>query len=346
MIEKTLGTADNDAYEFVKVTKDISVQEEGFFVYKTDNKNKCQKCLFISNVLKIYSQHFLDVVLVDSTYKRNRFNLILVNILGVNNYGHNIMLGFGLLSDETVESYMWLFSKIEGWEDKEPDNFVCDESESIIQGIILIYSDNKLLGIENNFQSRIILCGWHIQRNFISKLKSLRNLDKELYQEMISLPFVMRELQFDSILQKFEDSEDVSQEQFEYIEKKLKRKKMWAKCFLKSKFAGGISTTSRVEGLHATLKRGLNSSSSLQTVFVCFRLIEKREATRFTDEFIKQNGQESLSQDQSINALKAIQEKYSNYVYKKICYKFNSALNLLFKKLIQLHGKYNFVNFI
>ena len=48
----------------------------------------------------IYSRYFLDVVIIDSTYKRNRFNLPLVNIIGINNSGQNILLAFSLLQEK------------------------------------------------------------------------------------------------------------------------------------------------------------------------------------------------------------------------------------------------------
>jgi len=35
-----------------------------------------------------------------------------VNILGVKNLGRNILMGFGLLSSETKEDYIWLFPNL------------------------------------------------------------------------------------------------------------------------------------------------------------------------------------------------------------------------------------------
>ena len=78
--------------------------------------------------MQTYSQFFLDVVLVDSTYKRNRFNLPLVNVVGINNYGKTIMLAFGLLSEETTGAYIWFFKEIKrAWGQNKPLNFVTDD---------------------------------------------------------------------------------------------------------------------------------------------------------------------------------------------------------------------------
>jgi len=55
--------------------------------------------------MKTYAQYFTDFVLVDATCKRNRFNLPLVNVVGVDNFGRTIMLAFGMLNNEAISSY-------------------------------------------------------------------------------------------------------------------------------------------------------------------------------------------------------------------------------------------------
>jgi len=73
--------------------------------------------------------------MVDSTYRRNRFNLALVNVLGINNLGKNIILAFGLLGSETKESYAWFFSELKkAWGRKDPKSCITDEEEAIQQG--------------------------------------------------------------------------------------------------------------------------------------------------------------------------------------------------------------------
>jgi len=58
------------------------------------------------------SEYFLDIVIIDTTYKRNRFNLPLVSVIGINNLEQNILLAFGFLNDETTTSYEWFFANL------------------------------------------------------------------------------------------------------------------------------------------------------------------------------------------------------------------------------------------
>jgi zinc finger SWIM domain-containing protein 3 len=51
---------------------------------------------------------FGDVVVFDSTYKTNRYNLSLVPFVGVNHHKCTIVLGCGIISHENTNSYEWL----------------------------------------------------------------------------------------------------------------------------------------------------------------------------------------------------------------------------------------------
>lgn len=52
--------------------------------------------------------YFGDVVSLDTTCLKKKYNVPLVVFLGVNHHGQTISLGFGLLVDESQETYTWL----------------------------------------------------------------------------------------------------------------------------------------------------------------------------------------------------------------------------------------------
>jgi zinc finger SWIM domain-containing protein 3 len=51
---------------------------------------------------------FGDVVVFDSTYKMNRYNLPLVPFVGVNHHGSTVLFACGIIAQETIESYVWM----------------------------------------------------------------------------------------------------------------------------------------------------------------------------------------------------------------------------------------------
>lgn len=144
----------------------------------------------------------------------------------------------------------------------------------------------------------------------MAKLTALNKKDNDLYKKIINLPFVTSVEKFDSVIEAFEDSESPSENEKEYLQLKLQTKNKWAKCKTKTSFRGGVSTTSRIEGLHGVLRRYLNSTSSLQKVFFSFREIELTTISKFHDEFNRHSKQQIIS----ANPLKAIEESHSKYV--------------------------------
>ena len=138
------------------------------------------------------------------------------------------------------------------------------------------------------------------------------------------MPFVTSVDKFEKTIKDVKNDKKLSKKQKDYIELKLKTKKMWSKCFLKTNFIGGVSTTSRVEALHAKQKKVWNSTSGLQKVFHSFRAIEKTEITKFKEEYLR-HGKELVDQD--IISLAELKKEFSFYVYKKIYPKFCKGLN-------------------
>ncbi|AAD55466.1 Hypothetical protein [Arabidopsis thaliana] len=53
--------------------------------------------------------HFGDVLLFDTTCLSNAYELPLVAFVGINHHGDTILLGCGLLADQSFETYVWLF---------------------------------------------------------------------------------------------------------------------------------------------------------------------------------------------------------------------------------------------
>jgi len=134
------------------------------------------------------------------------------------------------------------------------------------------------------------------------------------------------EQKFNETIDLIQSSDKITQKQLGYLNSKLELKKAWARCFLKKSFAGGVSTTSRIEGLHAKQRKYLTSNANLQLVFHCFRSIEKTQVCNFKEEFCESKKPESNA-DQSLNVFKEFKEKLSDYIFKKIQPKYYQSLN-------------------
>ena len=94
----------------------------------------------------------------------------------------------------------------------------------------------------------------------------------------------------------------------------------------------GVCTTSRIEGLHAVIKKYLTSSCSLQKVFLCFRTLEQIEIDKFAEEY--QRHQNKPSSNYEIQFLKEFEKVCSDYALRRIKPKFFKSLNYERKEII------------
>jgi len=137
LFEENFGRPDEDANSFLNAITEEIEKNGGYYEKQLDSDNCLQKVLFVSKQMLDYSDKFLDIVFVDSTYRRNRFNMPLFNVCGRNNYGKTIMLAFALLNNETKESYDWVFSCLRRCWKSNPIYFISDESQEIIHGFLI-----------------------------------------------------------------------------------------------------------------------------------------------------------------------------------------------------------------
>ena len=85
---------------------------------------------------KIYG----DVVIFDTTYRTNRYNLICGPIVGINNHWNIVMFGYAFIADEKVESFYWVlpnFKKV--MNDKSPTLIFTDQDDAMSKAIKNVY---------------------------------------------------------------------------------------------------------------------------------------------------------------------------------------------------------------
>ncbi|CAL9019832.1 unnamed protein product, partial [Prunus brigantina] len=69
-----------------------------------------------------------DVVVFDTTFNTNRYDLTFAPMLGVNNHGQTIVLACAFLSKETTESFIWMFEEFKkAMPGGEPKTIITDQ---------------------------------------------------------------------------------------------------------------------------------------------------------------------------------------------------------------------------
>ncbi|KAL0724475.1 hypothetical protein Bca4012_039074 [Brassica carinata] len=81
------------------------------FFYSMDlgDDGSLRNVFWIESRARAAYSHFGDVVVFDTTCLSNAYELPLVAFVGINHHGDPILLGCGLVADQSSETYVWLF---------------------------------------------------------------------------------------------------------------------------------------------------------------------------------------------------------------------------------------------
>ncbi|XP_020585155.1 protein FAR1-RELATED SEQUENCE 5-like [Phalaenopsis equestris] len=103
---------------------------------------------------------FGDVIIFDMSYRLNKYNLCCAPIISVNHNCQNVLFGVGFLSEETTDSFKWLFKTficIMG--DNHPITIYTDQDQAMATAISEILPN-----------TRHRLCQWHIYKKLPTKI--------------------------------------------------------------------------------------------------------------------------------------------------------------------------------
>jgi hypothetical protein len=113
--------------------------------------------------LKYLKKHS-EVVLLDCTYKTNRFRMPLLNICAVTSNRKTVQVALCFLSGETEEDYDWAMEKfgdlMTNHEIPELDTWVTDRELALMNTLDHLFPEGDHL-----------LCTWHVNMNILSNCR-------------------------------------------------------------------------------------------------------------------------------------------------------------------------------
>lgn len=80
-----------------------------FYAMDLNEKGSLRNLFWVSSRSRAAYTYFGDVVYIDTSCLANKYQVPLVSIIGINHHGQCALFGCGLLTMQTVESYIWLF---------------------------------------------------------------------------------------------------------------------------------------------------------------------------------------------------------------------------------------------
>ena len=107
---------------------------------------------------------FGDLVVFDTTYCTNKYDMICAPFVGMNHHSKNVMFGCGFLLNERIEFFEWQFRVfLKSMGDKLPSTIMNDQAFSIAASIESVFP-----GVQHR------LCCFHIIENSRKHIGALR----------------------------------------------------------------------------------------------------------------------------------------------------------------------------
>lgn len=142
----------------------LAKDPEFFFRVRLDKFGKVTSIFWRDSMMLEDYKIYGDVVVFDTTYRANRYNLICAPFVGINNHWKIVMFGCAFIGDEKAATFVWLLETFKkSMEQKEPITIFTDQDMAMSTAISKVYPN-----------TRHRLCIWHLHQNAIVRFGQLK----------------------------------------------------------------------------------------------------------------------------------------------------------------------------
>uniref|UniRef100_A0A1D1YF28 Protein FAR1-RELATED SEQUENCE n=1 Tax=Anthurium amnicola TaxID=1678845 RepID=A0A1D1YF28_9ARAE len=285
-----------------------------FYAMDLDDEGRLRNVFWADAKARAAYQYFDDVVSFDTTYLESKYDMPFAPFLGVNHHGHFVLLGCSLLSEETRESYTWLF---ETWlacmSGHPPSAIITDQCKAVQDAVAEVFP---------RAHHRFCLC------------QILKRIPKELggHAEFKRIKKEIKKLVFDSLrIDEFEEKwgkmiREYGIEGNGWLQTLYKDRHSWAPVFVKEAFWAGMSITQRGEHLNSFFDGCIHPKTSIKQFISRYEKVlqskyEKEEQADF-ESFLKSRHllskfymEKQLSELYTIDMFKRFQDELQAMMY-------------------------------
>ncbi|KAF7812754.1 protein FAR1-RELATED SEQUENCE 11-like isoform X1 [Senna tora] len=148
--------AENEAMALLKHCEDAKKDDAKFkYSYTMDNEGKLQHIFWSPSPCFDWYTKYGDVVVFDTTYKVNAYEMPFGVFVGINNHGKTIVFGCALLRNETTAAFSWLMKIFVSLMKKPPKTILTDQDPWMTEAI-----SKEMPFTKHSF------CIWHITSKF------------------------------------------------------------------------------------------------------------------------------------------------------------------------------------
>lgn len=203
-------------------------------------------------------RYFNDVITIEQMRIAARMSVPLIAIVGVNNHGQLVLLGCGILADESKESFLWLLKKwLRCMGGHLPEAVTTDYRKAVTEAVAEVIPS-----------ARHRYCVWHILKSLGEKLTTEKVQQKEIIIAEIKkviyeiLSVTDFEKGWKELVDRFKLGED------EWLSQLYDQRKKWAPVYVNHMFWAGTSAVRRTAEKPDAFFDGLISTKSTLQQFL------------------------------------------------------------------------------
>lgn len=154
------------------------LQKKGFWCRtQLDTDNRLTAIFFAHPDSVAYLQPNPDILILDCTYKTNRYNMPLLDMVGVDSCQKSFCIAFAFLSEETEDDYLWVLRHLRSlYQQDLPSVILTDRCQAAINAVSACFPSSAAL-----------LCLWHANKAVLQYCRPAFGLQRNLQPESLEM---------------------------------------------------------------------------------------------------------------------------------------------------------------
>ncbi|XP_028792864.1 protein FAR1-RELATED SEQUENCE 9 [Neltuma alba] len=224
-----------------------------FYAVQGDNDHAGGNIFWVDGTSRMNYSYFGDSVILDTTYKTNRYKVPFASFIGFNHHGQPVLFGCALILNESESSFIWLFRTwLQAMSGRHPVSITSDLDPFIRVAVAQVLP-----------QTRHRFCKWSIFRETREKLAHLCQSHPAFESEFKkcvneSETIVEFESSWDSLLNRYYIMDN------EWLQSLYNARQRWVPVYLRDTFFAEISLNEGNEALNIFFDGYVNASTTIQ----------------------------------------------------------------------------------
>ncbi|XP_056688553.1 protein FAR1-RELATED SEQUENCE 5-like [Spinacia oleracea] len=242
----------HDCHQLIKYFAQRNSSEEGFYYdFELSEEEGLLSFFWRDGRMKRDYDYFGDLLVFDTTYRTNKYDMICAPFVGMNHHSNNVMFGIGFVINEKTESFNWLFQTfLTSMGGNPPITIMTDQAPSIAAGIRNVFPD-----------ARHRLCTWHIGENSKKHIGQYRALDSfsDIFNYLLKYCETAAEFEYHwpRMLTHYKCVENP------WLKNLYTIREMWCPAYSKNYWSGGVLSSQRCETTNKSVFHRLDKTQGL-----------------------------------------------------------------------------------